>query len=54
MGVLDDILGTPPEHLSPREVRREILLASVRIFFLWSAWIAGVPLALLILITLFY
>ena len=54
MGVLDDILGSPPEHLSPREVRREILRSSVRIFFIGLAWIWGVPIALLILIMIFY
>lgn len=54
MGVLDDILGTPPEQVSPREWRREFLLSSIRVFFFFTGWIVGPPLVLLILITLFY
>ena len=54
MGVLDDILGSPPEHFSERELRRAFWASVARIVLLGLAWIWGVPLALLILITFFY
>ena len=54
MGVLDDILESPPEGMSRREESRAFWWAVCKITC-WSVGvIMGVPLLLLILITLLY
>ena len=54
MGVLDDILESPPEEMTSRQVAFAILWSSLKLFFWLSAVIVGVPVLLLILITLLY
>ena len=54
MGVLDDILESPPEEMTSRQVTLGILWASLRWFCLLSGVIVGVPLLLLILILIIY
>ena len=54
MGVLDDILEPPPEEMTSRQVAFAIFWAGLRWLFWGTVVIMGVPLLLLILITIFY
>lgn len=54
MGVLDDILGPPPEDMTSREVAFAIIWSSLKLLCWGAAVIMGVPLLLLLLILIIY
>ena len=54
MGVLDDILESPPEELTSRQVACGILWVGFKWIAISTAVLFGIPLLLLILITIFY
>ena len=54
MGVLDDVLESPPEEMTSRQVALAIIWSGFKWFFWGSAVIVGVPLLLLILISIIW
>lgn len=54
MGTVDDILGSPPDGLSGRELHIAFWRSVCRILGWGTAVIVGVPLALLLVVLILY